>query len=81
MRMFSALMTERFDVELCVKQGCVLSPTLFSIFVNDLAWDIKLRVGIDIDEYNLSILLFADDTALIADNPQSLQTMLDTVTD
>ncbi len=55
-------MTERFDVELGVKQGCVLSPTLFSIFVNNLAEEIKDLMGrIDIDGDNLSILLFADD--------------------
>ncbi len=31
------LTTKIFDVELGVKQGCVLTLTLFSIFVNDLA--------------------------------------------
>ncbi len=78
----NGLMTDRFDVGLGVKQACVLSPTLFSIFVNDLAGEIKdLKAGIDIDGYNLSILLFADDIALIADIPQALQAMLDTVTD
>ncbi len=78
----NSLMTERFDVKLGVKQGCVLSPTPFSIFVNDLARQIKdLKASIDIDGYNLSILLFVDDIALIADNPQALQAMLDTVTD
>ncbi len=69
----NGLMAERFDVELGVKQGCILSPTLFSIFVNDLAGEIKdLNAGIDIDGYNLSILLFADDIALIADSQQAL---------
>ncbi len=78
----NCLTTERFDVELGVMQGCVLSPTLFSIFLNDLAGEIKyLKASIDIDGYNLSILLFADDIALIADSTQALQAMLDTVTD
>ncbi len=78
----NGLTTERFDVELGVKQGCVLSLTLFSIFVNDLAGEIKdLKASIDIDGYNLSILLFTDDIALIADSSQALQGMLDTVTD
>ncbi len=67
----NSLMTERFDVKLGVKQGCVLYPTLFSIFVNDLAGEVKdHKAGFDIDGYNLSILLFADDIALIADSPQ-----------
>ncbi len=31
------------------------------------------------ENYTLNILLFADDIALIEDNPQSLQHMLDTM--
>ena len=33
--------TEWFKVNMGVKQGCVLSPSLFSIYVNDLASEIK----------------------------------------
>ncbi len=77
----NGLMTERFDVELGVKQGCVLSPTLFNIFVNDLAGEIKdLKASIDIDGYNLGILIFADDIALIVDSTQAFQARLDIVT-
>ena len=74
--------TEWFDVELGVKQGCILSPTLFSIFINDLAVEIKeLGLGVDIGQIKLSILLFADDIALIADSPEALQTMLNTLSE
>ncbi len=46
----NGLTTERFDVELGVKQGSISSPTIFSIFVNDLAGEIKdLKAGIDIN--------------------------------
>ncbi len=46
----NGLTTERFDVKLGVKQGCVLSPILISIFVNDLAGENKdIKAGIDID--------------------------------
>ena len=76
----NGICSDWFEVENGVKQGCILSPTLFSIFVNDLAKEIKmLNNGIQIDDYNLSILLFADDIALISDTPESLQTMLDTL--
>ena len=33
--------TEYFDCPIGVKQGCCLSPTLFSIFLNSLAEEIK----------------------------------------
>ena len=61
-----------------VKQGCKLSPTLFSLYINDLANEIKqMNLGVDIDELQLSILPYADDVALIAPDADSLQLMLD----
>ncbi len=36
----NGLMSEWFDVELGIKQGCVLSLTISSIFVNDLAREV-----------------------------------------
>ena len=65
-----------------VKQGCKLSPTLFSLYINDLASDIKqMNLGVDIDELQLSILLYADDIALIDPDADSLQLMLDKLHD
>ena len=61
-----------------VKQGCKLSPTLFSLYINDLANEIKqMNLGVDIGELLLSILLYADDVTLIAPDADSLQLMLD----
>ncbi|MCG8113538.1 MAG: reverse transcriptase family protein [Candidatus Thiodiazotropha taylori] len=69
--------TPFIDVHQGVKEGCKLSPTLFSLYVNDLAQEIKsLNTGVDIDEVQLSILLYADDVALIAPDANSLQIML-----
>ena len=67
-----------FKVSQGVKQGCILSPTLFSLYINDLANEIKqMNLGVDIDELQLSILLYADDVALSAPDADSLQLMLD----
>ena len=69
--------TPFFDVSHGVKQGCKLSPTLFSLYINNLANDIKqIRLGINIGDQQLSLLLYADDIALIVPDAQSLQLML-----
>ncbi len=76
----NGIYTDWFTVDLGVKQECLLSPTLFSVYINDLAKAIKeLYCGIVMENYKLNILLFADDIALIADCPQSLKHMLDTL--
>ena len=81
--------TDYFDCPIGVKQGDCLSPTLFAIFINDLADEIKesglgVSINIDnnenIDEYSLiNILLYADDIVLFASNEVELQSMLSIV--
>ena len=72
--------TEWFETLVGVRQGDSLSPTLFSVFVNDLAQGIKeLGLGIELENVKLPILLYADDVALLSDNEQDMQTMLDYV--
>lgn len=61
-----------------VKQGDILSPTLFSIFLNDFAIGIKdLGRGVNIFGEEISLLLYADDIVLLAENEANLQKMLD----
>ncbi|XP_071136614.1 uncharacterized protein [Mytilus edulis] len=74
-------MTDMFNVNLGVKQGCKLSPTLFSVYVNDLADEINsLNLGIPINaDSMISILLYADDIVLLAPDEESLQQMLNIV--
>ena len=50
------------------------------MYLNDLAIGIKiLGLGINVNGYNLSILLFADDIVLLSRNENDLQVMLDFV--
>ena len=64
----------RFQLECGLKQGCNLSPTLFNLFVNDLAMDIKsLNTSVKVGEENIGIPLFADDIILLAENEVGLQ--------
>ena len=63
-----------------VRQGCVLSPLLFSLYTEELATRIRnMDKGIKVGNSNLGILLYADDVVLIADDRDRLQEMLDVV--
>ena len=70
--------TEYFECPIGVKQGDCLSPTLFAIFINDLAEEIKLsKIGLDLDEDTfVNILLYADDIVLVAKCEEDLQFLL-----
>ena len=88
--MYSSLMScvrngndysEFFECPVGVRQGCVLSPTLFSIFINELAKHVAISGvhGVQLlpTMLELFILLFADDIALISETPRGLQVQLD----
>ena len=69
--------TDWFTVKCGLKQGCPLSPVLFSFFINDLALKLKsTNVGVVCGDEKVSILLFADDIVLLAENPNDLQVLL-----
>ncbi|VDI60354.1 Hypothetical predicted protein [Mytilus galloprovincialis] len=73
-------LTSWFCCKTGVKQGDNLSPTLFSIFINDLVQEINdLNLGVDLLETKLSLLLYADDIALVAKSAEDLQCMLNTL--
>ena len=73
-------LSDWFSVERGVRQGCLLSPTLFAIYVDDLATEIKQTgYGVDIGDRKVNILMFADDIALMADSEAQLQEMLNVV--
>jgi hypothetical protein len=60
-----------------LRQGCILSPVLFSIFIDGLAEEVKKVGGAKYADIIVSLLLFADDIVLIAESPQMMQKMLD----
>lgn len=71
-------MTEWFNVKSGLKQGCILSPLLFNIFINDLIDEVKrLNVGIKLDDDIVSVLVYADDIVFMCDNEKDLQKILD----
>ena len=73
-------MTDWFYCHSGVKQGDNGSPTLFSIFVDDLVREVNaLGLGIAVDDIKISILLYADDILLVTYNESDMQKLLDTV--
>ena len=69
--------TDYFECSVGLKQGCLLSPLIFSIFINELADHIQNSSikGIQLfpDVIEILHLLFADDIALISDTIGGLQ--------
>jgi len=71
------MLTSWFDTECGVRQEDTLSPTLFGIFINDIVEEANaLDAGIKLGNEQVSILLYADDIALISDASKGLQQML-----
>ena len=72
--------TDWFETMQGVRQSDKLSPTLLSIYLNDLAIELKdLNLGITLGDMHIYILMYADDIVLVCANEQKLQTMLDHV--
>ena len=72
--------TDYFNCMLGLKQGCLVSPVLFSFLINELASEIPLRGkhGIQLlpRENELFLLMFVDDIVLLSSTPAGLQNQL-----
>ena len=75
--------TDFFPIETGVRQGCILSPFLYSLFINDLASELsESEFGASIDEdgrNRLAALLYADDIVLLSDSMDHLQQLMNIV--
>ena len=71
-------LTETFSDDVGVKQGCVLSPTLFKIFIKDLPdiFDKKCK-PVTFHNESLNCLLLPDDVVIVSETAEGLQECLD----
>ena len=72
-------LSDEIKIKRGVRQGCVLSPTLFNLYTEMIFREIEDLPGINIGGRNVNNLRYADDTVLVAENEEHLQNLLDTV--
>ncbi len=62
-----------------VRQGCCLSPTLFNIYINELASSLERSTapGLTLHNSQIRCLLYADDLVLLSPTQHGLQQNLD----
>ena len=61
-----------------VCQGCILSPFLFNLYAESIMWNVGLdeaQAGIKIDRRNIKNFSYADDTTLMAESEEELETL------
>ena len=64
-----------------VKQGCTLSLKLFSLYINDIESYLRKRKVSELQLFDkkMSVLLYADDIALLANSRENLQHAIESV--
>ena len=68
--------SEPFHIEAGVLQGSVLSPCLYSLFIDDLAKTLSLHQKVKVGEVSINCTMYADDIALFSTDPAVLQDLL-----
>ncbi|KAI3372000.1 hypothetical protein L3Q82_006867 [Scortum barcoo] len=69
--------SDLFPVHVGLRQGCLLSPVLFIIFMDRISRRSQGPEGVRFGNHRISSLLFADDVVLLASSSQDLQRVLE----
>ena len=64
------------EIKRGARQGCVLSPDMFTLYSQIVMDEIRDMEGIKMDGRSINNIRYADDTALIADSKEQLQQLL-----
>ena len=77
-------MSDWFSVEVGLRQGCVMSPWLFNLYMDGVVREMNARargMGLKLideseNEWEMNQLLFADDTVIVADSEEKLNQLV-----
>lgn len=70
--------TNNFSSYKGVRQGCVLSPLLFNLFINDIPNIFnKTCKPINIGESDINCLMYADDLVLMSESKEGMEKCLE----
>ena len=71
------VLSEPFGMTCGLRQGCVLSPMLFSLYINSLVEKLKAAgVGVECRGRLITALLYADDAVLVAEDEGQMRVSL-----
>ena len=76
------LLSDSFPCHKGVKQGCMLSPTLFNLFLSDLPLfsffnQANISEAIKLNNVRLNALIYSDDLVLFGKNASDLRNLFD----
>ena len=75
---WSKAISSSFTVSNGTRQGIILSPVLFNVYMDDLSLKSRsVQMGCYINGICFNHLFYADDTVLIAPSPTALQLLVD----
>jgi hypothetical protein len=75
---YNGKLTDNFDTSVGVKQGCILSPLFFNIFISDLPEIFDINCDpVYLDNSPVSCLMYADDLVILSKSASGLQHALD----
>ena len=72
--MYKYEVTDQFPCQKGVRQGCILSPLLFSLFISDLETVLRHNEsGVKLNRMSMDLLMYADDIVLISSSAAGLR--------
>ena len=72
-------LSDAVNIKKGVRQGCVLSPSLFNIYTEYIFRGLESMPGVKVGGRLINNLRYADDTALMADSSEDLQNLVTAV--